>query len=195
ERRDAVMAAGAIDSGEDQEEVCLVYEADPSLLAVQDVAVAAAACAGEQRADSGPHALHSQGEAGDSHATREPRQPVRALLLRTPLEDRQADQGEVDGHGDLVRGVDPSEFLAEDGEGAVVVPKAAVARWEAPSENALGRHGGDRLRVRPALAELFLDGGGEYPLPEGSDTRRQFPVFLHGHGRLAPPNVEIGRAH
>ena len=146
ECRDAAVALRAIQRREDEEVVGDVGQADPDLLAVEDVAAFDAAGACLQVAGIGPHPGLRQRERRQLLAARLRHQPALALLLGAPLQEGQRIQPDVDALDDAERGVGPLELLAQQGEADVVGPGPAVRL-------------GDRRPQKSERAELGEDLG------------------------------------
>ena len=134
--RDPAPATGAIDRGKDQEVVGDVGEADPDLAAVQDVAAVDAPGGGLEVRGVGSDVGLGQAERRELLAARLRHEPAPALLLRPPLQDRQRVESDVDALDHAERGVGPLELLAQEREGDVVGPGAAVVGRDGRSEEA-----------------------------------------------------------
>ncbi len=134
--RDPAPATGAVDRGKDQEVVGDVGEADPDLAAVQDVAAVDSPGGGLEVRGVGSDVGLGQAERRELLAARLRDEPAPALLLGPPLQDRQRVESDVDALDHAERGVGPLELLAQEREGDVVGPGAAVVGRDGRSEEA-----------------------------------------------------------
>src|SRR5437879_5237040 len=88
EAGDAAMRLGRVGLGKDQEVVGHIGQADPGLLAVENVEVAVAACGGLHAGGVGAAVRLGQAVASQLRATGLRREVLLLLLLAAPLQQR-----------------------------------------------------------------------------------------------------------
>ncbi len=163
--------------GEEQEVVGHVRQADPHLLAVEDVVVAFAAGGGAERGHIGARAGLAQREGGDLLASRLGNQVPLPLGFAAPLQECQAVQSYVHRHDDAGGAVHPLQFLAGQRQGEIVHPCSAVAHRDANAQEADGGHLGQQTAIKDLLAVELLDDGADLLLSEVAHRLADHLVF------------------
>ena len=126
ERADAVVGLLAVGVGEDQEAVGVVAEADPGLLAVQDVDVALAAGGAAHRRHVAAGVGLGQPEGAHLRPLGQGSQQALLLLLAAPLVDARAAEPVVHRGRRADRGVDVLQLLHHQAQRQVVHARPAV---------------------------------------------------------------------
>src|SRR6266545_78829 len=134
----------------DEEVVGDVRQADPDLLAVEDVAVAAPSGRRLECAGVRAHPGLGEPERGELFAPRLGHEVALALVLAPPLEEGEGIEADVDALHDAESRVRPLELLAQDGEADVVHAGAAVAVGNRGAQEAQLAHPGEDLAVHLA---------------------------------------------
>ncbi len=98
--------------GEDEEIVRHRGQADPHLLAVEDVHIGLAAGGGGDGGDVGASAGLGEGVGSVALPPGLGHEPALLLLLGGPLEQPQVIEPDVDAHHDAQRGIHALQFLA-----------------------------------------------------------------------------------
>ena len=140
ERRDALMPHGLVDGREHQEVVRGVCEADPDLAAVEQVPIAVTPGGRRQVGRVAADARLGKAEGRQLLAARLRNQVALLLLFGGPLQECQRVQAGVHAEDHPERRVCPLHLLAQEREGDVVHPRAAVALGNRQPQESRGAH-------------------------------------------------------
>src|SRR6266540_2833025 len=196
EGRDGPMTLRPVQRGEDEEVVGDVRQADPDLLAVEDVAVAAPSGRRLECAGVRAHPGLGEPERGELFAPRLGHEVALALVLAPPLEEGEGIEADVDALQDAESRVRPLELLAQDGEADVIHAGTAVALGNRGAEEAQLAHPGEDLAVDLAARVPVANVGQDLRLGEGAGALLDEPVLVRerevDHGCSAA-DASVGR--
>jgi len=148
--------------GEDDEVIGQRRQADPHLLAVEDVDIPFAAGGAAQVDRIAARLGLGQPVAGVLLAARLRDEEALFLLLGGPLQQGQAVEAGVHRHDHAQAGVNALQFLADQGQGDVVEALPTVADGDVDAQHTVFGQQRQHVGVRLVLAVPFLEGGVDF---------------------------------
>ena len=151
------MPGVGVGFGDDQKVMRFRRQADPHLLAVEDVGVADAPRRRTHVDHVAADARFGQAERGVFLAARLRDEEALFLIFRAPLQQRQAVQAEMHRHDHAQGRIGAFQFFADQPQRDVVEALPAVAHRDADAEDAQFRHARQKGRIHLLLAIPFAD--------------------------------------